>query len=273
MAERAADYGAMRHELVATRNLAAELRRRVAAQEVELEQLRAELLGTLPPARLPSDKVPSAGLQDAIRDFASTAAKRRVLAGLTWRVLLGRTSDARQRVEQMLREHGVPAELAQVADWIGKPRAVLGLARRRAIGGRASVEGLLVLALERDFAAQQRRIVAAHYAETSYQRTAGSTSAAGLRRAIRDFARAIARWPMICGLAGRTMLGRAANVRLVVEALLLESGMPSDMASAAMWIAKPRVILGLARRWAVAGGPSVEGLLVLALERQFNVET
>ena len=64
------------------------------------------------------------------------------------------------------------------------------------------------------------------------------------------------------------MVGRRARVRQVVETLLHESGMPKDFVPAAMWIAKPRVIIGLARRRVLAGGRKGSGDLRISLGLQ-----
>jgi hypothetical protein len=263
-------FRAIRDELVATRNFAAELRRRVVAQEVELERLRAELSEARSSSGPPLDMVALTGLQRAIRETARSLASRRVITGLTWRLLLGRGGDARRRVDLMLRDHGVPAELVPAASWIATPRAVLGLARRRAMVGQTPVEGMLVLELERDFAAQQRRLV--DLRETKLPRSGGDGAGSGVGpdRAVRRFASAFAGGRMMMGLARRVMLGRFENVRQVVEALLLEHGVPPDRVPAMMWIAEPRVILGLARRRVVAGRLSIEGMVVLLLEREFG---
>jgi glycosyltransferase involved in cell wall biosynthesis len=83
---------------------------------------------------------------DAIHRFSCWMARRRVLFGLTRRLLLGRKTEVRSLIEQSLRAHGIPnAVAAALTDKLTALRIVLGLTRRRAFGGSNSVQTLIAV--------------------------------------------------------------------------------------------------------------------------------
>jgi hypothetical protein len=88
-------------------------------------------------------------LRDAIRSFAFWMASKRILFGLSRRLVTGRTQEVCRIIEQMLRDHGIPHNLTPSAMWLARPRVVFGLARRRVLSDMTSVQGLVALALER----------------------------------------------------------------------------------------------------------------------------
>ena len=90
-------------------------------------------------------------LRVAIDRFAYWMSRKRILFGLSRRLLAGRKKEVQRLVEHNLRASGVPDSLIPAAIWLAKPRVVLGLARRRALADMVSLQGLLVLSLERSF--------------------------------------------------------------------------------------------------------------------------
>jgi hypothetical protein len=90
-------------------------------------------------------------LRVAIDHFAYWMSRKRILFGLSRRLLAGRKKEVRRLVEHNLRASGVPDSLIPAAIWLAKPRVVLGLVRRRALSDMVSLQGLLVLSLERSF--------------------------------------------------------------------------------------------------------------------------
>ena len=93
----------------------------------------------------------SVELRVAIDRFASWMARKRILLGLSRRLLVGRTKEVQQLIEHNLRVSGVPDSLIPAAIWLARVRVVLGLARRCALTDIVSVQGHLVLSLERSF--------------------------------------------------------------------------------------------------------------------------
>ena len=57
----------------------------------------------------------------------------------------------------------------------------------------------------------------------------------------------------------------------MIEHNLRVSGVPDSLIPAAIWLARVRVVLGLARRCALTDIVSVQGHLVLSLERSFDI--
>ena len=90
-------------------------------------------------------------LRVAIDRFAYWMSRKRILFGLSRRLLAGRKKEVQRLIEHNLRASGVPDSLIAAAIWLAKPRVVLGLARRRALADMVSLQGLLVLLLERSF--------------------------------------------------------------------------------------------------------------------------
>ena len=90
-------------------------------------------------------------LRVAIDRFAYWMSRKRILFGLSRRLLAGRKKEVQRLVEHNLRASGVPDSLIPAAIWLAKPRVVLGLVRRRALADMVSLQGLLVLLLERSF--------------------------------------------------------------------------------------------------------------------------
>ncbi|GGC73471.1 hypothetical protein [Chelatococcus reniformis] len=88
-------------------------------------------------------------LRRAIRGAAAWMADPRVLIGLMRRLLAGRPDEAARLVENVLRQHGVPDDHIISFGWLGRPRTVLGLARRAALAGRQAAQGYIVIELER----------------------------------------------------------------------------------------------------------------------------
>jgi hypothetical protein len=78
-------------------------------------------------------------------------ARKRILLGLSRRLLVGRTKEVQQLIEHNLRVSGVPDSLIPAAIWLARMRVVLGLARRCALADVLSAQGHLVLSLERSF--------------------------------------------------------------------------------------------------------------------------
>jgi hypothetical protein len=93
----------------------------------------------------------SVELRVAIDRFASWMARKRVLFGLSRRLLAGRTKEVQGLIEHNLRVSGVPDSLIPAAIWLARMRVVLGLARRCALADVLSAQGHLVLSLERSF--------------------------------------------------------------------------------------------------------------------------
>jgi len=86
----------------------------------------------------------------AILQFSRWMARKRVLGGLTRRLLVGQRADVRSMIEQSLHTHGVPASVADATiGWLSRPRVIVGLARRRALAGADAVQVLIAPVLEK----------------------------------------------------------------------------------------------------------------------------
>jgi glycosyltransferase involved in cell wall biosynthesis len=82
--------------------------------------------------------------RESIRQFARWMAQRRVLVGLTRRLLLGRRTEVRSILSQSLRAHGIPDVVATpVIERLSALRLVLGLARRRAVKDLNTIQELV----------------------------------------------------------------------------------------------------------------------------------
>jgi hypothetical protein len=89
------------------------------------------------------------GADVAIRKFSSWIARKRILFGLSRRLLLGRTAQVQTIVEQNLRECGVPGSVVTAKiGWLSRPRVILGLAWRRTLAGANAVQGLILMTME-----------------------------------------------------------------------------------------------------------------------------
>lgn len=89
------------------------------------------------------------GAHIAIRQFSYWIARKRVLFGLSRRLLLGRIAQVQAIIEQNLRECRVPESVVNgKIGWLSRPRVILGLARRCALAGTNAVQGLVVMIME-----------------------------------------------------------------------------------------------------------------------------
>jgi predicted O-methyltransferase YrrM len=126
-------------------------RQRLQHQHEQVVQRLAEIESALGTAPSGFASTADGSLRQAIREFACWIARKRILFGLSRRLILGRKEEVRRLVEQMLRAHGVPDSLVPPAMWLAKPRVVFGLARRRVLADMESVRGHVVVALESQF--------------------------------------------------------------------------------------------------------------------------
>ena len=86
----------------------------------------------------------------AIQRFSLWMARKRILFGLTRRIIAGRKLEARSLVEQSSRDHGAPDAMASsMIDWLSAPRVILGLGRRRMFAGMDAVQRLVVFEIQR----------------------------------------------------------------------------------------------------------------------------
>jgi hypothetical protein len=84
-----------------------------------------------------------------IRHFSHWMARKRTLFGLSRRVLVGRAAQVRSIIEETMHAHDVPGPVVDdTIDLLSRPRVVLGLARRRLLGGMDAVQGLVLLILQ-----------------------------------------------------------------------------------------------------------------------------
>jgi glycosyltransferase involved in cell wall biosynthesis len=84
--------------------------------------------------------------ETAIDSFSCWMARRRVLFGLTGRLLLGKRGEVRSLIEQSLLAHGIPNAVAvALTDKLSAMRIVLGLTRRRAFSASDRVQTVIAL--------------------------------------------------------------------------------------------------------------------------------